>query len=64
MNVERKKNGMNVERSIAGTKKSRQPKCLNSVNLVQSRQSLTTVRPHGSPTRSPPSVFINYETLQ
>ena len=35
---------MNVERSTVGEKKSRRPKCPKSVNLVQSRQSLTTVR--------------------
>ena len=33
-----------MERSIVGTKKSRQPNCSKSLNLVQSRQSLTTVR--------------------
>ena len=38
-----KKKGMNVERSTVGTKKSRQPKRQKSLNLVQSRQSLTTV---------------------
>ena len=35
---------MNVERSTVGTKKCRQPKCQKSLKLVQSRQSLTTVR--------------------
>ena len=35
---------MNVERSAVGTKKSRQPKRQKSIELVQSRQSLTTVR--------------------
>ena len=40
---EGKKKGMNVERSTVGTKKSRQPKRQKSLNLVQSRQSLTTV---------------------
>ena len=35
---------MNVERSTVGTKKSRQPKREKSLELVQSRQSLTTVR--------------------
>ena len=35
---------MNVERSTVGTKKSRQPKRQKWLNLVQSRQSLTTVR--------------------
>ena len=34
---------MNVERSTVGTKKSRQPKRQKSLELVQSRQSLTTV---------------------
>ena len=38
------KKGMNVERSTVGTKKSRQPKRQKSLELVQSRQSLTTVR--------------------
>ena len=38
-----KKKGMNVKRSTAGTKKSRQPKRQKSLYLVQSRQSLTTV---------------------
>ena len=41
---EGKKKGMNVERSTVRTKKSRQPKRQKSLNLVQSRQSLTTVR--------------------
>ena len=41
---EGKKKGMNVERSTVGTKKSSQPKRQKSLNLVQSRQSLTTVR--------------------
>ena len=40
---EGKKKGMNVERSTVGTKTSRQPKRQKSLNLVQSRQSLTTV---------------------
>ena len=35
---------MNVERNTVGTKKSRQPKRQKSLELVQSRQSLTTVR--------------------
>ena len=35
---------MNVARSTVGTKKSRQPKRQKSLELVQSRQSLTTVR--------------------
>ena len=35
---------MNVERSTVGTKKSRQHIRQKSHNLVQSRQSLTTVR--------------------
>ena len=35
---------MNVERSTVGTKKSRQPKRQKSLNLIQSPQSLTTVR--------------------
>ena len=35
---------MNVERSTVGTKNSRQPIRQKSLNLVQSRQSLTTVR--------------------
>ena len=39
-----KKKGMNVERSTEGTKKSHQPKRQKSLELVQSRQSLTTVR--------------------
>ena len=39
-----KKKGMNVERSTEGTKKSRQPKRQKSLELVQSRQSLTIVR--------------------
>ena len=33
-----------MERSKVGTKKSRQPKRQQSLELVQSRQSLTTVR--------------------
>ena len=40
---EGKKKGMNVKRSTVGTKKSRQPKLQKSPNLVQSRQSHTTV---------------------
>ena len=39
-----KKKGMNVERRTVGTKKSRQPKRQKSLELVQSRQSHTTVR--------------------
>ena len=35
---------MNVDRSTVGTKKSRQPKRQKSLNLVQSRRSLTTFR--------------------
>ena len=35
---------MNVEKSTVGTKKSRQPKRQKSLELAQSRQSLTTVR--------------------
>ena len=41
---EGKKKGMNVERSTARRKKYSQPKRQKSLNLVQSRQSLTTVR--------------------
>ena len=41
---EGKKKEMNVERSTVGSKKSRQPKRQKSLKLVQSRQSLTTVR--------------------
>ena len=41
---EGKKKGVNVERSTVRTKKSRQPKRQKSLNLVQSRQLLTTVR--------------------
>ena len=40
----RKKKEMNVERSTVGTKKPRHPKRQKSLELVQSRQSLTTVR--------------------
>ena len=47
---EGKKKGMNVERSTVSTKKSRQPKRQKSLNLVQSRQSLTTVRQEAHPT--------------
>ena len=35
---------MNVERGTVSTKKSRQPKRQKTLELVQSRQSLTTVR--------------------
>ena len=41
---EGKKRGMNMKRSIAGTKKSAKHNCPKSLNHVQSRQSLTTVR--------------------
>ena len=41
---EGKKKLMNVERSTVGTEKSRQPIPQKSLNLVQSCQSLTTVR--------------------
>ena len=34
--------GTNVEISTVGKKKSRRPNCPKSLNLVQSRQSLTT----------------------
>ena len=41
---------MNVERSTVGTKEPRQPKRQKSLELVQSRQSLTTVRQEVLPT--------------
>ena len=40
---EGKKRGMNVERSTVGTKKFHQLKRQKSLNIVQSRQSLTKV---------------------
>ena len=40
---------MNVERSTVGTKKSRQPNRQKSLDLVQSRQSLTTVSQEARP---------------